>query len=178
MKQTFLTFFLLLVSLGAAAQTDTLETDSTLSMRKLFTLMPNRLLPMLKPSDRLDLIDYFTYNMKARVQNSLDGYSTLTALADDSLTLQVSEAHVLRLRLLTLETPLPDGSSNAILWVSRYGTSAEAQETNVQLFDVQWEPLPESVLTTPLLKLLEQEKVSTVLNWKINKVKNGKILKL
>ena len=63
-----------------------------LRMADVFKQMPDSLMPYLSTNNRLDMIDFMDAHMKAEVTNLLDGKSEMTALADDSLTIQLSAA--------------------------------------------------------------------------------------
>jgi hypothetical protein len=75
--------------------------------------MPDSILPYLTETNRLDMLDFMDSHMKARVQNKFDGYSEMLHLADDSLTIQMSNVMLLTLRMVTSMAEI-DGSRQLI----------------------------------------------------------------
>ena len=52
-----------------------LAVADTLTIRSLFTEMPDAVIPYLTKTNRLDFIDFMDSNMKAEVNNELEGKS-------------------------------------------------------------------------------------------------------
>ena len=95
----------------------------------LFVKAPRSVLPLLDPSTRMDMVDYYRSGMSTASSNIMDGHSRVTQLSDSSLTISVSDASMLQMVLLpldkkhdvlccifTLKTPQPDS------WVEFYST--------------------------------------------------------
>ena len=81
--------------------------------REAFSQMPDSILPYLTTNNRLDMLDFKDSNMRAVVQNKLGGNSELLTLADDSLTLQLSDALYLTMRVIPVAEET-DGANQII----------------------------------------------------------------
>lgn len=141
MKRTIhLLLAILLLSASVRAQSP---------MRDLLLQMPDSLLPYLSHANRLDIIDYFDAKMKAEVTNELQGKSLLTALTDDSLSIQLNEACVLDVLLLDVSPSSADAhqadSINQVIAVAHtYRLSTGEQERTVAYFDRKWHRLSDT----------------------------------
>lgn len=95
----------------------------------LFVKAPRSVLPLLDPSTRMDMVDYYRSGMSTASSNIMDGRSRVTQLSDSSLTISISDASTLQMVLLpvdkknevlccifTLKTPQPDS------WMEFYST--------------------------------------------------------
>lgn len=107
--QRFLFATVLLLSSVSTVQAQA----TTLKAADAFRQMPDSILPYLTETNRLDMLDFMDSHMKARVQNKFDGYSEMLHLADDSLTIQMSNVMLLTLRMVTSMTEI-DGSRQLI----------------------------------------------------------------
>ena len=99
MKKFLMAFSFWLLALSSASAQD-------MKMRDVFRQMPDSLMPYLTHNNRLDFIDFLDSNMKAEVKNLLGGTSEMTSLADDSLSIRMSETSKLDLLLLPLQQPV------------------------------------------------------------------------
>ena len=141
----------------------TASAEGTPSLRDLFRQMPDSLLPYLTQNNRLDFIDFIDSNMKAEVRNALDGVSEMTALADDSLSIRLSEATNVDIHLLNTQHPTPN--TLIICVVRTWNISNGGTESRTEFYDTDWHPLD----TPPTLSAEDQRRVevwnkSTILN--------------
>ena len=107
----------------------------TLRMADVFKQMPDSLMPYLTKNNRLDMIDFMEARMKAEVTNMLDGKSEMTALADDSLSIRMSNTLRVGLRLV-------ERDSTVIAFRKVYTVSDTQQMTVTHYFSTSWLPLP------------------------------------
>ena len=134
MKRKYLILMLLMLLFcgGASAQ----------SLRELFVAMPEKLLPLLKENDRLDLIDLYEAKMDIQVTNRLDGKSTLKALTNDYLLLSLSASSSMQIKML------PSHNGDTLLCVVNT-VIAEAADSRIRLYTKEWQPVDEEFFTAP-----------------------------
>ena len=113
------------------------------TMRKVFSEMPDSLMPYLTKNNRLDLIDFFESSMKAEVTNNLDGHSQLTALTTDSLSLQLSAALRIDMLLLPVKNVIDDSLTHVVCVFSKYGVTPAIHQTVVRYYSPQWQQFTE-----------------------------------
>lgn len=106
------------------------------TMRDVFKQMPDTLLPYLSHNNKLDLIDFFDSNMKAEVNNALDGHSLLTQLTHNYIRLELSSASVLEMLILPSTKELPDSSKHVVCMVMTFGDSIK--ESTVRFYTSKW----------------------------------------
>ncbi len=133
MKKLLLTLLSVLLLTPAEAQ--------SLTIRDVFSSMPDSLLPTLTKNNRLDLIDFFEAKMKAEVTNRLEGSAELLALSSDSLSLRTSKAQTVTLYLISTE--MPYDSLRQVVCMERRLTLADQQhqETVRTLYTLKWRVL-------------------------------------
>ena len=142
-KILFAVFLSVYFVLGAEAQRPV--------MSDLFKAMPDSLMPYLTKNNRLDMIDFMEAKMKAEVTNSLEGKSVMTALTADSLSIIMSNALQVDMKLLE------HGDSMVVCMQKTYKISTHQVEKIVQLFSTVWCPLSEpEVVSSSLLKRDEE----------------------
>lgn len=82
-----------------------------------FKSAPVDIFPILEPSTRLDMIDYFNSGMSTPSRNTMSGNSRITELTPTSLTIEMTKASTYQLVVLpgnnialvtTITTPAPD----------------------------------------------------------------------
>jgi len=138
-KILFAVFLSVYFVLGAEAQRPV--------MSDLFKAMPDSLMPYLTKNNRLDMIDFMEAKMKAEVTNSLEGKSVMTALTADSLSIIMSNALQVDMKLLE------HGDSMVVCMQKTYKISEHQVEKIVQLFSTVWCPLSEpEIVSSSLLK--------------------------
>ena len=135
------------------------QAHANTDIRDVFRQMPDSIVPYLKENNRLDFIDFIDSNMKAEVRNSLDGHSTMTSLAADSLTIQLNEATLMDIYILPLEKDIAVDSltvNEAVCLVFTYGLQGQPQTQAVSYYTTSWKKLPDSL---PLSKA-NRERIS------------------
>ena len=163
-------FIILCVALSLAV-----KAGDSITIRDAFRQMPDSLLPTLTQNNRLDFLDFRDAGMKAEVKNRLGGTSVMTALTNDSLSLQMSPALRIDMLLLTLDEPL-DSVKQVIVVGETFLADSVYGETTIRYFSIDWQPIP----VPPLNKLQQQRiegiKLQTILKWDdelLKKVNNG-----
>ena len=149
---------LTMLSLTTLADTPTLKT--------LFVAMPDSVIPYLSKNNRLDFIDFMESNMKAEVTNELGGKSCMTALADDSITIQLNEACKVDLLLLNT-TEQVDSCQQVIAMIRTLGLQNEHTESTLDFYSLKWHKLS----AKPALMSADEKRLPTL-------VKTSNILKL
>ena len=152
----------------------TVAAGDSITMRDAFRQMPDSLLPVLTQNNRLDFLDFHDAGMKAEVKNRLGGTSVMTALTNDSLSLQMSPALRTDMLLLTLDEPL-DSVNQVIVVGETFLADSVYGETTVRYFTVGWHPIPVPSLNKMQQQRIEGLKLQTILKWDdelLNKVNN------
>lgn len=122
--------------------------EAQVTMRDELRIMPDSLTPYLTENNRLDCIDFLDSNMKAEVHNALDGKSQLLTLTEHYAKFQLSEAHVMELRLLDTTVPV-DSCRQVLCLVSTVGK--DVQESTISFYSVRWKPLsPHAYMSLPV----------------------------
>lgn len=104
-------------------------------MKDVFLQMPDRLLPSLTESNKLDFIDFLDSNMKAVVTNKLDGKSEMLSLDDESLAIQVSSSMQMSMRLMPVNEPI-DSCLQVVCVITTYGK--DAPESKIDVYSLKW----------------------------------------
>lgn len=97
----------------------------------LFLAAPVSVMPLLTLSDRLDLIDLFEARMPAQVTNRFGGKTEMTMLSDSLITLRMTEATKLELRLQTDST----------IEMSKIIELPDKKLRTVKVFSTNWEKI-------------------------------------
>lgn len=104
-------------------------------IRDVFKAMPDSLMPLLTANDRADFMDFMDSKMKAVVTNKLEGKSEMTMLADDFLSIKMSERSTWQMKLLALN------DTTSVLCVVRTVTAPEADSDVTFYNPATWEEL-------------------------------------
>jgi hypothetical protein len=129
MKKTIILFSLLLLALSVGAQP---------KIADLLREMPDSLLPLLSKNNRLDMIDFCEAKMKAEVTNLLEGNSEMTALTDDSLSIQLSGTQRVDIYLVEAREEY-DSCRQVVCMVSTYQLpSTKEEEVLTSYYSVRW----------------------------------------
>ena len=128
-----LSILVLLTALSASAQ------DRAITMRDMLKQMPDTLVPFLPQNARLDFIDFIESNMKAEVNNRLDGKSELVRLTDNYALLNMSKSSQIEMRLLDTTEEI-DSLRQLLCVVRSYGT--DISESVVEFYSLCWRRLP------------------------------------
>lgn len=107
-------------------------------MRDVFLRMPDKLLPYLTENNRLDFIDFMDSGMKAVVNNELGGKSEMVSLSEEALTLQLSPAMRMEMRLFPVNEAV-DSCMQVVCVITTYGT--DAPESRVEVYSSAWNPV-------------------------------------
>ena len=165
MRNIFLSLLLALSISGMAED---------VQIRDVFRQMPDSLLPALTQNNRLDFLDFRDAGMKAEVKNRLGGTSVMTALTDDSLSLQMSPASRIDMLLLTLDEPL-DSVNQIIVVGETFFADSVYGETTVRYYTIDWHSIPVLPLNRMQQQRIDNFKLQTILKWDdelLNKVNN------
>lgn len=140
MRQLVLTLCLILGATQASAQ--------TLTMATVLRTMPDSLLPLLTPNDRLDLVDYAQANQTAHVTNRLRGTTTLTTLTDDYACLRLTSMSEARMRLFATT------EGDTILCLATTCETADSLADTALTFYAlpTWSSVPISVVRSPKVR--------------------------
>ena len=114
-------------------------------IRDVFREMPDSLMPYLSLNNRLDFIDFIDSDMKAEVRNTLGGTSEMTSMADDSLTIRMSNG--LRVDMLVMDS--------TVVMVETFLVDSIYGESKVSYFTTQWQPLQH-----PSLSEAQEQRIS------------------
>ena len=104
-------------------------------LKSLFVALPDSLSPLLTEVNRADFGDFLASNMKAEVKNRFGNISEMTRLTDDYLSVRLTSASTLEMKLL----PMND-SVNVVCVVKTY--MAPAADSKVSFFTSDWKELP------------------------------------
>ena len=97
-------------------------------MRDVFREMPDSLMPYLSLNNRLDFIDFLDSGMKAEVRNTLGGMSEMTSMADDSLSIRMSDG--LRVDMLVMDS--------TVVMIETFLVDSIYGESRVNYFTTKW----------------------------------------
>ena len=149
--------WLLSVALCAPAQ--------HLTIRDVFKSMPDSLMPYLSNNNRLDFIDFMDSNMRAVVRNSFGGMSEMTILADDSLSVRMSDALRIDIMLLTLDEPI-DTIRQVVVFAESFLTDSVYGETVVKFYTPDWQRITRDIPWNDIQrKRIESLNMQNILKW-------------
>lgn len=119
--------------------------EEPLTATKVFADAPLEVLDMIRPSTRLDMIDYYTQADSLLVAtNALGGECRLETVAPDYLKVSVSPVSTLEIKVL------PAGKKQVVMTLYTTGDPEGAQDTDVRFFDSTLKPLdPSKYLKAP-----------------------------
>lgn len=132
--------------------------SSAHTMKEVFSEMPDSILPYIIKNRRLDCIDFIENNMKAEVENELNGKSELLSLTDSTLEMRLSSISTLRMRLFSL--PITDATTHVtadiecILFEKIIDTPEK--QSFPRLFTIDWKELKESEENANAWKVIRQ----------------------
>ncbi len=124
MKRLLYTLLFCIGSLGIYAQ----------EMDALFVAMPDQYIPQLENAWRKDLVDLYRSGKQARLQNTMNGYSSLDTLTSDFLRLQVTDRSQVEMKLLPLVN-----NSQVLCVVTT--VSGPVPDSRINFYTTAWEPL-------------------------------------
>ena len=131
-KWIIMTFCLVTCVAGHAS----MKEDGVITASKVFAEAPLEALDMLRPSTRLDMLDYWTQaDSVLTAVNALGGESRLVSVKPDYLKAQVTPVSTLESKIL------PIGKRQVVMTLYTVGEEEMAQDTEVRFFDSQLRPL-------------------------------------
>lgn len=110
------------------------------SMRDVFSHMPDSLLPYLSQNNRLDLIDFAESEMAAEITNTFDERVKLSKLTSDYLKLELSRSSSVEMRLLPSTELLSDTTKTIVCLVTSFGETTPF--STITFYTSKWTPLP------------------------------------
>jgi hypothetical protein len=105
--------------------------------------MPSSLIPLLDEAWRKDLTGLYADGKDARLKNTLDGYSSITAMTDDYLLIRVTGRSEMELKRLPLIN-----NTYIICMVTR--VEGPVTDSRISFFTTEWQPLEASALMDPV----------------------------
>lgn len=146
MKKPLIALFLFFAGIDIYAQ--------GITMREVFTQMPDSMLPYLSRNNKLDLIDFIDSGMTAEVTNEFDDKTILEKLTDNYLYLKLSPASRIEMKLLPYANKT-DSVNSVICALTSFGE--EAVESSIKFYTPQWLPIDiENPLHTRYSGLIER----------------------
>ena len=136
-----------------------------LALRDVFRQVPDSLMPSLSVNNRLDFIDFMDSNMRAVVRNSFGGMSEMTILADDSLSVRMSDALRIDIMLLTLDEPI-DTIRQVVVFAESFLTDSVYGETVVKFYTPDWQRITRDIPWNDIQrKRIESLNMQNILKW-------------
>lgn len=132
-----------LIALALAAAS-TGPVSAQLTAATAFADAPASVFPLLDRNTRLDMIDYFKGGSATASANALKGASRLTALTDDFIALDMTDASSYQIAIL----PTKDGQLIAVIQT----VATPARDSRISFFSSSWAPLDgAAIFTAPVL---------------------------
>lgn len=136
LKKWLLLSIALLTSVVGFSQESTPGDKDDLSASKVFAELPYEVLDLLRPSTRLDMLDYYNHaDSLIVVQDALGGQSRLEEVAPDYLKVSVTPISTLEIKIL------PYKKGQIIMTLYTVGAESGAKDTVVKFFDSALNPL-------------------------------------
>ncbi len=107
------------------------------TMEKLFSSMPDSIVPVMSKNNRLDCIDFYKSNMKSNVQNLFGGKSSISEMTDDYIKLLPTASSQTEIKILATT-----GGEKLIMVA--YTFAAPGKETTMAFYTPQWQRLKTS----------------------------------
>lgn len=120
--------FLLMVAFA------TIASAQEVTMKDVFSSMPDSIFPYLTHNNRLDMVDFSESGMKAEVNNELDGKSRLDTLTNDYLHLTLNESVDVEMKLLKSDRLLDDTTKTIICMATTYANT----ESRMDFYTSKW----------------------------------------
>lgn len=110
-----------------------------LTASKVFADIPLEVLDMLRPSMRLDMLDYYSQaDSILTVQDALGGVSRLEQVTPDYLKVSVTPVSILEIKILK------SGKKQIVMSLYTVGGDGLAKDTDIKFFDSKLRPLDKS----------------------------------
>lgn len=138
-KWLMMILFLAVFAAGYASVKAPDEAPPALTASKVFAEVPLEALDMLRPSTRLDMLDYYGQaDSILTVANALGGESRLMEVADDYMKVSVTPVSTLEIKILR------QGKKEIVMTLYTTGDATMARDTEVRFFDSELKPLEAS----------------------------------
>lgn len=135
-RKWLLTIFCLVISITGHASVYEAE---PLTASRVFADAPLEVLDMLRPSTRLDMLDYYTQADSILVAtDALGGASRLEAVTPDYIKVSVTPVSTLEIKILV------EGKRQVVMTLYTTGGDGVAKDTDVRFFDSGLRPLDAS----------------------------------
>ncbi|MDE6381065.1 MAG: DUF3256 family protein [Muribaculaceae bacterium] len=129
-------FFLATYIAGNAGVNGVTVSGDTLTPLKVFADLPLEVTEVLRPSTRLDMIDYYTQaDSLLTAVNALGGESRFEEVASDYLRVSLTPVSTLEIKLL------PAGKKQIVMTLYTTGGEGMARDTEVRFFDSGLQPI-------------------------------------
>lgn len=116
--------------------------DTPLTALRVFADIPLDVLDMLRPSTRLDMIDYYEQaDSLLNAPNALGGKSRFLEVADDYLRVEVTSVSTLEIKILPFKK-----NKRLVMTLYTVGTDDGAKDTEVRFFDELLNPVSDNNL--------------------------------
>ncbi|MDE6378891.1 MAG: DUF3256 family protein [Muribaculaceae bacterium] len=133
--------FLATMAAGNAGIKEDASLEETLTPLKVFAELPLEVSEMMRPSTRLDMIDYYTQaDSLLTAINALGGESRIETVAPDYMKVSVTPVSTLEIKLLEA------GKKQIVMTLYTTGGDGTARDTEVRFFDSELRPLDASGL--------------------------------
>lgn len=104
-----------------------------LTATEAFTSAPVKVFPLLDPSTRMDMVDYFNSGMSRTSTNNLNGQSAVTALSPNSLSVKMTDSSTAQIIVL------PADKNQVVAVIST--VAAPGLDSSISFFDPDWNQL-------------------------------------
>lgn len=163
--RTLLIGWLLTMAVSVPAQ--------NLTIRDVFKSMPDSLMPYLTMNNRLDFMDFMDSNMKAEVKNQIGGTSVMTALTNDSLSIQMNDALRVDMMLLNLDEPV-DTIQQVIVFAETFLADSIYGESSCLYYTPDWRLINKHIPWNDIqLQRIERNLLRNILKWGEEKLNKG-----
>lgn len=113
-----------------------MKEEEPLTASKVFAQAPLEVLDMLRPSTRLDMLDYYTQaDSLLTVSNALGGESRLEQVTPDYMRVSVTPVSTLEIKILQA------GKKKIVMTLYTTGDDGVAKDTEVRFFDSTLKPV-------------------------------------
>lgn len=138
----FLTLLVVFPSLGKRT-----ESQDTISVRRAFMDLPSESLDLLSKNARFYMLTYFDNDSICKVTNNLGGESFLEKVAPDYISVRITDASNLQLKILKQK----DGSE-IVMAIYTVGEKGAATDSKITFFDSRLQEIAsDKILGTPRL---------------------------
>lgn len=123
------------------------ESLDTISARRAFLEMPSGVLDLLSKDTRSDMLIYYDNDSIYKAKNNLDGVSFLETVTPDFISIRLTDASRMQLKVLKLKN-----GSEIVMNIYTTGTEGDSGDSDVTFYDSRLKPLDkEKLLPSPRL---------------------------